>query len=72
MKVPLTRKQLAPRNVAAKALRQGQFQPKVEDDPKGYKRRVKHRRDPVDEATDKEHEGEYPRHSRPVHPRPSS
>jgi hypothetical protein len=41
-KVPLTRKQLAPRNVAAKALRGGQFQPKVEPDPKAYRRKLKH------------------------------
>jgi hypothetical protein len=32
-----------PRNVAAKALSEGQFQPKVEADPKAYNRRVKHR-----------------------------
>ncbi len=31
-----------PRNVAAKALRQGQFQPKVEENPKAYRRRPKH------------------------------
>jgi len=58
MKIPLTRKQLAPRNVAAKSLRAGQFQPRVEDDPKSYKRRGKHRKDPLDEAADKEREGE--------------
>ncbi len=52
MKVKLTRKQLAPRNVAAKALRQGQFRPKVEADPKAYKRRGKHKRDPVIEAVE--------------------
>lgn len=39
MKVPRTRKQSAPRNVAAKALRQGQFQPKVEKAPKIYSRK---------------------------------
>lgn len=50
MKVPLTRKQTAPRNVAAKALREGQFQPKVEPDPKTYKRKKKHKLDPVLEA----------------------
>lgn len=43
MKVPRTRKQSAPRNVAAKALRQGQFQPKIEKDPKAYSRKRKHR-----------------------------
>ena len=47
MKIPLTRKQTAPRNVAAKALREGQFQPKVEPDPKGYTRRHKHKPDPL-------------------------
>ena len=50
--VKLTRKQAAPRNVAAKSLREGQFQPKVEEDPKGYKRRVKHRKDPALDAED--------------------
>jgi hypothetical protein len=58
MKVKLTRKQTAPKNVAAKALRQGQFQPKIEDDPKAYRRRTKHPKSPVDEAVDKDHEGE--------------
>lgn len=56
--VKLTRKQVAPRNVAAKSLRAGQFQPKVEDDPKAYKRRTKHKKDPVDEVVAKEGEGE--------------
>lgn len=41
-KTSLTRKEAAPRNVAAKALREGAFRPKVEPDPKGYKRRPKH------------------------------
>jgi hypothetical protein len=53
--VKLTRKQVAPRNLAAKSLQTGQFQPKVEDDQKGYKRRVKHKPDPlldIDEAED--------------------
>lgn len=50
MKVPLARKQVAPRNVAAKALREGQFQPRVEPDPKAYKRKNKHKTDPVLEA----------------------
>ncbi len=50
MKVPLTRKQIAPRNVAAKSLREGQFQPKVEADPKAYRRRKKHKVDPVLDA----------------------
>ena len=31
-----------PRNVAAKALAEGQFRPKVEADPKAYRRREKH------------------------------
>ncbi|WP_422653326.1 DUF7230 family protein [Devosia sp.] len=48
--VTLTRRQTAPRNVAAKSLREGQFQPKVEDDPKAYSRRKKHKVDPVLEA----------------------
>jgi hypothetical protein len=50
MKVPRTRKQTAPRNVAAKALRHGQFQPKVEKDPKAYTRKPKHEQVPVPEA----------------------
>lgn len=45
--VKLTRKQVAPRNLAAKSLQAGQFQPKVEDDPKAYTRRRKHKRDPL-------------------------
>ncbi|MDB5540655.1 MAG: hypothetical protein JWQ89_2382 [Devosia sp.] len=55
--IALTRKQAAPRNVAAKALREGQFQPKVEDDPKGYKRKKKHKQDPrldIEDANDPE------------------
>lgn len=31
-----------PRNVAAKALAEGQFRPRVEADPKAYRRRGKH------------------------------
>ena len=58
MKVKLTRKQTAPRNVAAKALRQGQFQPKVEDDPKAYRRRGKHKQDPAAEAAEEDGENE--------------
>jgi hypothetical protein len=53
-KLPLTRKQLAPRNVAAKALREGQFQPKVEPDPKAYRRRPKHPPKPPAEDEDPE------------------
>lgn len=55
VKIPLTRKQTAPRNVAAKALREGQFQPKVEPDPKAYKRKKKHKVDlvpPEDDGAD--------------------
>ena len=48
--VALTRKQTAPRNAAAKSLREGQFQPKIEADPKAYKRKTKHKADPVLEA----------------------
>ena len=47
MTIPLGRKQTAPKNVAARALRQGQFQPKVEPDPKGYTRKPKHKPDPL-------------------------
>jgi hypothetical protein len=46
-KVRLSRKQVAPRNLAAKSLAEGQFQPKVETDPKAYRRRQKHKVDPV-------------------------
>jgi hypothetical protein len=42
MKIPRSRKESAPRNVAAKALASGKFKPKVEPDPKAYKRRPKH------------------------------
>ncbi|MDF2981614.1 MAG: hypothetical protein K0Q69_1386 [Devosia sp.] len=58
MKVPLSRKQVAPRNVAAKSLREGQFQPKVEADPKAYKRKNKHKTDPVLEAEKQDDQGE--------------
>ena len=43
MKIKLTRKQAAPPNLAAKALRQGQFQPKVEQNPKAYSRKGRRR-----------------------------
>jgi len=56
--VSLTRKQTAPRNAAAKSLREGQFQPKVETDPKAYRRRKKHKLDPVLEAEKQEGESE--------------
>lgn len=46
-RVKLTRKQTAPRNLAAKALAEGLFKPKVEPDPKGYRRKAKHKVDPV-------------------------
>lgn len=45
MKKPRPRKPPKPRNVAAKALGMSQFQPKVEADPKAYKRREKHKHD---------------------------
>jgi hypothetical protein len=48
--VKLGRKQTAPRNVAAKALGEGQFKPKVEADPKSYRRKPKHKLDPVVKA----------------------
>ena len=53
-KLPLTRKQVAPRNAAAKALREGQFQPKVEPDPKAYRRRPKHPPKPTVDEEDTE------------------
>lgn len=58
IEVQLTRKQTAPRNVAARALREGQFQPKVEPDPKGYKRKKKHKVDPLLEAEKQEGDAE--------------
>lgn len=58
MKVPLTRKQTAPRNVAARSLREGQFQPKVEPAPKSYKRKTKHKVDPVLDAEKQDGDGE--------------
>lgn len=48
--VKLGRKQTAPRNLAAKSLAQGQFKPKVEPDPKAYRRKPKHKVDPVMKA----------------------
>lgn len=53
MKRPLSRKETAPRNLAAKALRSGQFKPKVEPDPKAYKRKGRYAPDPLAE-TDRE------------------
>jgi hypothetical protein len=47
LSVKLDRKQTAPRNLAAKALGEGQFKPKVEPDPRTYRRRQKHKVDPV-------------------------
>lgn len=41
-KKPSKKEPPKPRNVAAKALRQGQFQPKVEENPRAYRRRPKH------------------------------
>jgi len=48
--VKLGRKETAPRNLAAKALAEGQFKPKVEADPKAYRRKQKHKVDPVMKA----------------------
>ena len=45
MKKPTPRKAPKPRNVAAKALGMGQFQPRAEENPKAYKRRQKHKPD---------------------------
>lgn len=46
MKKPRPKNPPKPRNVAAKSLREGQFQPKVEDSPKAYTRKVKHKPPP--------------------------
>ena len=53
----LSRKQTAPRNLAAKALGEGQFKPKVEVDPKAYRRKQKHKVDPVVKADVEKDEG---------------
>ena len=50
IRVKLDRKQTAPRNLAAKALGEGQFKPKVEADPRAYRRKSKHKVDPVAKA----------------------
>lgn len=50
MKRPLTRKETAPRNLAAKALGSGRFKPKVEADPNAYKRKGRYRPDPLADA----------------------
>lgn len=42
MKIRLTRKQSAPPNLAAKALSEAQFKPKVEKNPRAYNRKQKH------------------------------
>lgn len=60
MKVPRARKHSAPRNLAAKALRQGQFQPKIEKDPKAYSRKRKHKGPELPEENG-EGEGEEPK-----------
>lgn len=52
--VKLGRKQTAPRNLAAKSLAQGQFKPRVEPDPKTYRRKPKHKVDPVATEVDEE------------------
>ena len=48
--VKLGRKQTAPRNLAARSLGSGQFKPKVEDDPKTYRRKGRYRPDPLGDA----------------------
>lgn len=50
MKAHLTRKQSAPRNAAARALAQPRFAQKVEKDPKAYRRRQRHKTDPLRDA----------------------
>jgi hypothetical protein len=55
-KTSAPRKAPKPRNVAAKALRMGQFQPKVEADPKAYRRRQKHPKETGSERNDPEPE----------------
>jgi stalled ribosome alternative rescue factor ArfA len=43
MKYRLTRKEIEPPNLAAKALRNGLFRPKVEKNPDAYSRKQKHK-----------------------------
>lgn len=50
MKVPLSRKQTAPRNLAARALASGRFKPKVEKAPNAYRRKGRYAPDPLDDA----------------------
>ncbi len=50
MKVRLTRKQTAPRNLAARALTSGRFKPKVEQAPKTYRRKGRYAPDPLGDA----------------------
>ncbi len=54
--MPTTRKKSPPkkRNLAAKALRDPLFRPKVMEDPAAYKRRPKFPKKPDDEAADDE------------------
>lgn len=54
MKKPKPKAPPKPRNVAAKALREGQFQPKIEENPKAYKRRPKHKPDLIQAPVDDE------------------
>ena len=52
MKKPRPKKSPKPRNVAAKSLREGQFKPKVEANPKAYSRKVKHKVPPLPASED--------------------
>jgi stalled ribosome alternative rescue factor ArfA len=52
--VKLGRKQVAPRNLAAKSLGDGQFKPRVETDPGAYRRKQKHKVDPVLKAEEQD------------------
>lgn len=56
MKKPRKKVPPKPRNIAAKSLREGPFQPRVEENPKAYKRRPRHKPDlasvPPDEEQD--------------------
>jgi stalled ribosome alternative rescue factor ArfA len=50
MKYRLTRKETAPPNLAAKALRNGLFRPKVEKNPDAYSRKQKHRKGSLEDV----------------------
>ena len=57
MQTRLGRKQTAPRNLAAKALRGPRFAQKIEMNPKAYRRKTRHKTDPLREAEEETDRG---------------